>query len=117
MREAPNQKRLHGFSLESGMKKTPLRRISRKRKPEYQAYLRERDEFLKDKLCECPPSDWMPSCDKPATTVHHIKGRRGKMLRDKMWWLPVCFEHHREIHAHGRWARDHHLIIDDYEVH
>lgn len=93
------------------MKRTAIRRISKRRKPEYQAYLKERNEFLHGRLCEFPDNAALPGCYRLATTVHHMKGRAGKLLRDQMYWLPLCFEHHSWVENHKQTSRKMGLIL------
>ncbi len=88
------------------MKRTPLRRVSKKRAPEYRKYLKLRAEALKDAVCEWP----LATCTSPAEDVHHMK-RRGKLLNDKRFWLLVCRRHHRLIEDNKREARDWGLIL------
>jgi hypothetical protein len=42
-----------------------------------------------------------------ATEVHHTRGRLGKLLLDKRYWLAVSAEGHRWIHDHPDEVRAH----------
>jgi hypothetical protein len=85
------------------MKRTPLRKVSKKRAKELRKYYWERGNFLAmRRFCEMPK---VGICLNPATDVHHEKGRRGKTLLDKRYWWAMCREHHRWIHDHAREAR------------
>ena len=46
-----------------------------------------------------------------STQVHHLAGRIGQRLCDFENCLAVCFEHHREIHDHPRWARQNGYLL------
>lgn len=90
------------------MKKTPLKRMSQKREADYKAYLKERDEFLaKNKFCEMLGI----GCSIKSQDLHHMKGRTGKLLRDKMWWFPICSRCHRWIHDNMKEARRRGLVL------
>lgn len=89
------------------MKKTPLRRLSKKREADYRAYLKEKDEFLEQKLfCEATLH-----CLNPVTQVHHMKGRAGALLRDKVYWLATCTTCHAWIHDNMKEARKRKLVL------
>jgi hypothetical protein len=64
-------------------------------------YLKVRAEFLK-----ANPTCTFGSCKKPATEVHHKKGRGKKYLCDAKTFLAVCPGHHRFITDHPHHARE-----------
>lgn len=75
-----------------------IRKMSEKREKENKEYLILNREFLKDKKCQCK------DCPNKATTVHHQKGRIGKLLCDIRFWLACCMDCHTEIENHPTWA-------------
>lgn len=104
------------------MKRTPLRRCSKKQAAALKQYAVLRKEYLADHpFCECQfvlhvingvslfLSD-MPSCQEASSQIHHMK-RRGKNLNDTFTWMAVCRDHHREIETHATAARKVGLIL------
>lgn len=87
------------------MKRTRLRRTSRKRASQNRAYSKLRKEFLLRRLY----------CDvckvKPVSHVHHKDGREGELLNDLSKWMAVCYLCHDKIHAEPKWAREHGYLI------
>lgn len=62
-------------------------------------YNKQREVFLKDN----------PACGVCcgiASQVHHKRGRIGKDLNDKRYWLPVCPDCHRWIEEHPEVAKE-----------
>lgn len=41
----------------------------------------------------------------PATEIHHLRGRAGKLLLDERFWVGVCADAHRFIHDRPEVAR------------
>ena len=88
------------------MKRTPLRRISTKKRKQNEEYTKLRKAYLEEhpvcKVCESAPS----------TEIHHMRGR-GSRTNDVSTWLSVCRSCHYKIHYganHGygpKWAREH----------
>ena len=37
--------------------------------------------------------------------VHHTRGRAGKLLRDRRYWVALCREHHDRVQREPNWAR------------
>lgn len=72
-------------------KQNPIRPRSKKRAEEYKEYNRIRLIFLKDKIC--------PITKRPATEIHHKKGKIGKLLTDERYFLGVTREGHEWIEA------------------
>jgi hypothetical protein len=88
------------------MKRTRLRRVSKKREHELKIYYSLRSYMLKKRpYCEMPSRTGAPSCLNAATDIHHIKGRAGSLLCNVKYWLPVCPECHRYIHDHANEMR------------
>lgn len=87
------------------MKRSPLRRTSKKRATQNKAYSKLRKEFLL----------WRLYCDickvKPVSHVHHIDGREGMLLLDPTKWMALCFHCHQKIHADPKWAREQGYLI------
>ncbi len=62
-------------------KQKPIRKLSERRQKEYDEYYRIHPIFLKGKIC--------PITKKPATEIHHKKGKIGKLLIDQRYFLGV----------------------------
>ena len=77
-------------------KRSKIKNRSTKRGKEEAEYLRENRAYLqthREAKIMCPVYP-----DKEVTEVHHKKGRIGKLLLDKKFWLAVSREGHRYIH-------------------
>jgi hypothetical protein len=85
------------------MKRTPLRKVSRKRAAQNSKYSREKKRFL-EAFVSCRIC-WNNGQFTPARDVHHMAGRIGEKLLDKADWLPVCRGCHSMIHDDPKWAR------------
>lgn len=82
------------------MKRTPLRRVSKKRAKENRRYLVLRRNYLyAHQLCE------FPLCARRATQIHHKNGRSGANLNDVANWFAICAFHHDWIHSNAKRAR------------
>ena len=80
------------------MRRTPLKRVSARRRKEGARYTSARRVFLKDRpTCECCMA-------KPSQDVHHKKGR-GQYYLDEETWMAVCRACHVRIHEYPKWAR------------
>ncbi len=88
------------------MKRTPLRKVSRKRAGELKLYAALRGTFLQQHpFCQvigCYPG--------PSTEIHHRNGRNGKRLLNTDKFIAVCRACHRKIHDNPRWAREQGLL-------
>lgn len=77
-----------------------MRAVSVKRLSQLREYTHERKAVL----------DKRPICEvcklKRAFEIHHMKGREGKLLLNKEFWLPVCWSCHNRIHSEPKWARE-----------
>lgn len=90
------QKMSHG----ADMKRTSLRRVSKKRATQNREYLKLRKDFLANALfCE------VPDCFNRSEEIHHVNHREGKRLLDTKYFLAVCRTHHAFIHNNPAWAR------------
>lgn len=86
------------------MRRTPLRRVSKKRGKELREYSTTRKAYLlANPFCRVCNSRNLST--RLASDIHHKAGRNGKMLNDQAQWLPVCRGCHDHIHRHPAWAR------------
>ena len=80
-------------------RKTPLRRVSKRRSKEMKEYGILRKEFLeKLPICEV--------CMKAKSTDIHHKEGRGKHYLNVDTWLSTCRMCHDKIHREPAWARE-----------
>lgn len=82
------------------MRKTALRRVSKKRAKEARVYTKLRKEFLLDN-----PSCEFPECWDWATDIHHSAGR-GKNYLNTSTWMGLCRKHHQYVENNKRWSRE-----------
>lgn len=82
------------------MKKSPLRKTSSKRAKEMRQYRAEVKLWLSDHRMLCAVCRF-----NPPTQCRHRRGRIGRLLLDKRFWLPVCDKCHKDIHDDPQWAR------------
>ncbi len=85
----------------STLKRSPLRKMSKAKAKEHRKYILARARALPGKICEWPSN----VCTQPADDIHHLRGRRGKMLTDQRYWMFICRDHHRYIHDHAKESR------------
>ncbi len=71
-----------------------IRQVSLTQSRKNAEYLREVREWIVGKKCQAWCSD---EGNRAAEECHHIRGRIGKLLLDKHWWLPVCSQCHRKM--------------------
>lgn len=70
----------------------PLRKVSKKLKPELKIYSIEGAKFMEEnKVCQ------YEGCQQPSEQLHHKKSR-GVNLNNKETWMVICAEHHYFIH-------------------
>ncbi len=86
------------------LKRTPLRRVSKKRSRENAQYTKLRRAFL-DLNTVCVVAYAIFSETLRTTQVHHIAGRTGKNFLDESTWLAVSRIGHEWIHQHPKEAR------------
>lgn len=91
------------------MKRSPLRRVSKKQAERNRIYSGLRKEFLQShQPCAiCGHAE--------ATTVHH-RGKPGQLKRgsntnDTETWMALCFTCHRFLEDHKDWARENGYIL------
>lgn len=116
----------------SQLKRTPIRRVSKKRAKELRQYSKERAEYLAENpVCEvwlkengwikesagvyiiagclggfiAMARDLLEAGAPHSDQVHHKSKRRGAMLNDKRFFLAVCDQNHKRIEANLSWAR------------
>lgn len=83
------------------------RRISPPRARQLKQYKDLRSAFLSEhKKCE------HPCCSKPATDVHHTRGRAGKMLLLVQYWKALCRRHHDWVGMNPEAARQIGLLCE-----
>jgi len=73
---------------------------SQKRAKEYAEYRPIRNEFLLDNpICQ------FKGCNKESVDNHHKRGKIGRRLLDKRWFLAVCREHHDYLERNPNYAK------------
>ncbi len=86
-------------------RRTPLRRVSKKRRGENAYYAKKRKEFLA-RFPLCAVARELFNRDLPATQIHHREGRIGARYLDESTWLPVSAYGHEWIHRHPAQSRE-----------
>lgn len=82
-------------------KKVKISVKSLKRKVEDKLYLKNKKEYLIEHIrCE------VKGCNRVSEDVHHKKGRVGKLLYDKRFFMAVCRNHHTEIETDPKAAKE-----------
>lgn len=82
------------------MKRTPIRRVSKKQAKRLREYRKIKETTLSHNVfCE------FPDCHKRAFHVHHVHGRSGENLCNTATWMLLCPEHHIWIHSNPNEAR------------
>jgi hypothetical protein len=112
------------------LKRTPLRRISKKRAKESRIYTQKRKVFLKaHPWCQVALQEagnpfvvWSDPCPEGhflhgnvkigrSTEIHHKAGRTGTNYLDESTWLAVCRQSHERIHNNPSWARERGYLV------
>lgn len=79
------------------MKKTPLRKVSKKQSKRLTEYAKVKADYMKDHLvCEM--------CGDRSRQLHHKRGR-GRYLCDPFFFAALCAWCHNKIHENPNWAR------------
>lgn len=113
------------------MKRTPLRRVSKKRAKQNREYSKLRKEWL-ELHPYCQATIKLYGLDEEevikwgglvlatlnrheivvprATEIHHMAKRYGSRLNDTTKWLAVCREMHDRIELNKSWARENGLL-------
>jgi len=98
-------------SLRDGIKKekSPYRipKVSKKRLAEDLQYKVLREEFLAKK-----ENSICPIMKTKATTVHHKKGRIGKLYLDTRFWIGLSMEGHEMVEKNPEWAKENGYSLD-----
>lgn len=67
----------------------PIAKVAKKRAAELRLYEKaKKEEYTEDTICE------FPSCGNHNVTLHHKKGRMGKMVYNKKYFCWLCPDHH-----------------------
>src|ERR1043166_6735729 len=84
------------------MKRSPIRKVSKKRKSELALYAKKREKYLLDQpWCEIGA----PGCRRKSVEIHHSNHREGKRLLDKKFWWAACRHCHDFCHQNPGIAR------------
>lgn len=120
------------------LRRTPIRRVSKKRGKQLRDYSKARKVFLLEHpICEVWLKEngwwwvspgWYRRKDgdsdvnaqllsnnygaPAATEVHHMNKRRGEMLLDENFWLASSRENHERIENNKTWARENGFLRD-----
>ena len=103
----------------TNLKRTPVRKVSKKRAKENPIYTKKRKAFLsrpENKICKINGSD----CTIKATTIEHTRGRKGfaddkkraegiSLYLDEDYWLPACNNCNCELENNSELSKKHQL--------
>jgi len=85
--------------------RTPIKKVSDKRKREGKEYVCKRLDFLLTHImCE------VENCDQRATQIHHVRGRY-KFYLDESTWMACCARCHTYIETNREWAKSKGYLI------
>lgn len=93
-------------------KKTPLRKVSKKRSSEFRIYSQLRKAYL-EQHPYCQFKDGLSLCFCQATEIHHKAGREKKWLNMVNFWVGLCSKHHDFIEKNRSWSYDNGFLIRD----
>jgi hypothetical protein len=117
------------------MKRTALRKVSKKRAKQCRKYPDIRREYLREnpycQVCQKELRIFMQDFNngeiyegpiiseteqvRKATQIHHVRKRFGERLNDNKWFLAVCSKCHTHIEHHLSWARNEkRLYVQDH---
>lgn len=85
--------------------KSPIKKISDKRKKQRAAYSILRKQFLKDN----PKCAVFPNLD--SVEIHHVNHTEGERLNDTKYWLAVSRIGHNKIHNFPEWSYEKGFLI------
>lgn len=89
--------------IEGKGKPKPIKQLSDKRADENKGYLEKREKHLKENPnCQIP----VEGCTKKAKSVHHSKGRLGKLLTDERYFKSACDNCHDWAERHPDEAKE-----------
>ena len=96
-----NQKSIDGQKSWNKGNRKPIRKVSKSMEAKLKIYSSLKKEFML-----LPENKYCPVFkNKPATQVHHSKGRIGSLLLNTEFWIAVSSEGHKFIHENDSWAR------------
>lgn len=107
-----------GIKPRARMNTKPKRKNLRSRTPErakeeriYANQARDYIQWMQSYFRQCPVVCTIPELYEKhfpchVTEIHHKRGRRGKLLLDKRYWMPVSRVGHQWIHAHPKEAKE-----------
>lgn len=81
------------------LRRTPLKRVSKKHQAELAIYRKLRAEYL-----QTHPRCEFVGCFSNSTEIHH-KEKRGKNLNNVETWRALCRKCHTYIEDHKSWSR------------
>lgn len=88
-------------------KRKPLKKQSRARAREMRIYHEERRDWLAlPEHAACAICLCLGQSPRPATEVHHSRGRVGRLLRDQRFWVASCRSCRDVPHERPNWARE-----------
>jgi hypothetical protein len=88
-----------GLAVKEEKKPKPISVKSVKRMAEERLYAKNKKEYLIEHIkCE------VKGCNIVSMDIHHKKGRVGKLLYNKKFFMAVCRNHHTEIESNPDWA-------------
>lgn len=88
------------------MKRSPINKLSKKRKASMVTYKKVRKEYMIEH------NDCEVCFGNKATEIHHKRGRIAKFLCDKTYFLALCPSCHREITDNPKWAMEKGYSLD-----
>lgn len=98
-RQLLKQKKESVSKLKNRVKIKP--RSSKRAKEEYQYYTFDRPEYLLEHpVCE------FEGCLCEANQIHHRKGRDGKLLNNKKFFMAICPDHHHWVENHPEESKE-----------
>lgn len=78
----------------------PIAKVSKSRAVQLRKYEKNKAEYLaENNVCE------FPGCRRTDVTLHHRKGRVGKLLADMGHFCALCPDHHRYVEEHPNEAK------------
>lgn len=90
------------------LKRTPIKKVSKKQLENLKEYRKVRDEFMKqNRTCQAR----LQGCTVKATDLHHKKSRIGDLLTDTKFFMAVCRQCHNKIEDGGAWVYEQGLKI------
>ena len=104
MKDVPGRQP-NGMKQKKVWRRKRIRPVSKRREKLNREYRKLRDEFLRNRHCECCPVARPGEPPAMAVDVHHTRGRIGKNLLDVTTWKAVCRKCHNLIHDYPYWAR------------